>query len=180
MRILYVFYLWRPCKFSRNLYNNAFRWQLNGDININNESARKMSSITVKGEEALLSKCTELHQRSQLQIIQHERRSLFYPNNGGRYLTALFFLSIHCTRWWVRCWIWENFCTNKEEFHILFDVGGVTTAESVRWTQKKWTDNISLEINRVGHVTELLKLLIHCSWVKCKPTYPDRISFLNV
>jgi len=138
-----------------------------------------MSSITVKGEEALLSKCTELHQHSQLQIIRHERRSLFYPNNGGRYLAALF-LSIHCTRRWVRCWIWENFCTNKEEFPILFDAGGVTTAESVRWTQKKWTANVSLEINRVGHLTELLKLLSHCSWVRCKPTYPDRISVLNV
>lgn len=55
-----------------------------------------MSSITVKGEEALLSKCTELHQRSQLQIIRHEQRYLLNPNNGGRYLTTLFF--VHFTR----------------------------------------------------------------------------------
>lgn len=123
-----------------------------------------MSSITVKGEEPLLSKCTELHQRSQLQIIRHERRSLLNPNNGGRYLTMLF-LSIHFTRWRVRCWIWENFCTDKEEFYMLFDVVGVTTAGSVGWTQKKWTDNVSLEINRVGHFAELLKLWSHCSRV---------------
>jgi len=51
-----------------------------------------MSSITVKGEEALLSKCTELHQRSQLQIIQHGRRSLLNPKNSGQYLTTLFCL----------------------------------------------------------------------------------------
>lgn len=163
MRILYVFYLWRPRRPSRNLYNNAYPWQLNSDININNESFRKMSSITVK-EEALLSKCTELQQHCQLQIIQHGRRSLLNPNNGGRYLKN--FLSVHFTRWRVRCWIRLNFCTDKGEFHMLFDIVGVTTVGSVRWTQEKWTDNVSLEINRMDHLKELQKLLSQCSWVK--------------
>jgi len=45
----------------------------------------------------------------------------------------------------------------------LFDVFGVNTAGSVRWTQKKWTDTGSLDINRVGHHTELLKMSSHCS-----------------
>jgi hypothetical protein len=76
------------------------------------------------------------------------------------------FLSVHFTRWRVRCWIWENFCTDKKEFYMLFDVVGVTTAGSVRWTEKKWTGNVSLEINRVGHLAELLKLQSHCSRVK--------------
>jgi hypothetical protein len=46
---------------------------------------------------------------------------------------------------------------------MLFDVVGVTTTVSVRWTQKKLTDYVSLEINRVDHLKELLKLLSHCS-----------------
>ena len=45
----------------------------------------------------------------------------------------------------------------------MVDVGGVTTVGSVRLTQKKLTDNVSLQINRVDHLKELLKMLRHCS-----------------